>query len=142
MEEYIFNNEKDKVVGFTGKEIALYSIREKYLNDKKAYLTTGSWPNVIFSYRDDAWEYYYYFQLMDKDLNLAKYLDFDYDVNKWKRDDIVLLINEYGLGILLALYIYSNIKTNLSFDEWYMKYQNYLCIPTMGNTDSKKIIKR
>ena len=142
MEEYIYNGDGTKVVGFTGKEIAIYDIREKYLMDKKSYLNTGIWPNNIFNYRDDMWEYYYYLQLMDKDIDLEKYLDFDYDVDKWKRDDIIDLINEYGLGILLALNIYSNIETKLSFDEWFIKYQDYLSIPTIINTDSERTTRR
>ena len=79
---------------------------------------------------------------MDKNINLEKYLDFDYDVNKWKRNDIINLINDYGLGILLAFNIYSNVETSLSFDDWYSKYQDYLGIPTTIDVDSVKTIRR
>ena len=137
MEEYIYNGDGNKVVSFTGNEIRVDDIKEKYLFDKNRYLTTGNWPKNLFNYRDDKWEYYYYLQLMDKDIDLEKYLDFDYDVDKWKRDDIINLIDDYGLGILLAFYIYSNTSTDLSFDEWFMKYRDYLCIPIIINTDSK-----
>ncbi len=142
MEEYIYNSNGNKIVIFTGKEIIIDDIKKKYLIDKKRYLNTGIWPNIKFYYRDDKWEYYYYLQLMDKDLDLEKYLDFDYDVNKWNRDDIIDLINEYGLGILLAFYIYSKLETKLSFDEWFTKYQDYLSIPTIINTDSPKIFRK
>ena len=140
MKQIIYPGEGNKVISFTGKEIAIDDVREKYLIDKKEYQKTGVWPEIEFTYRDDRWEYYYYLQLMDNSLDLTKYLDFDYDTNKFKRIDLINLINEYGFGILFALYIYTNIKTDLSIGEWFMKYKDNLCLSTVINTDGEKTL--
>ncbi len=142
MEEIVYRGDGNQVITFTKEEIHVDSVREKYLQDKQKYLETGVWPEVKYYVRDDAWEYYYYLQLMDKDLNLDKYFDFDYDINKFSRDDLISLINEYGLGVILTIYIYTKAETDLTIDEWINKYKDSLIIPLAINTDGNNIYRK
>jgi hypothetical protein len=79
---------------------------------------------------------------MDKDLNLDKYFDFDYDINKFSRYDLISLINEYGLGVILTIYIYTKAETDLTIDEWINKYKDSLIIPLAINTDGNNIYRK
>ena len=128
--ECIDNSEASKEMEFENVGELIDAVKRRYEQDKKVYLATGSWPNIHFVYRDNVWDYYYYLQLMDKDINLDKYLDFDYDTTKWTRDDIIEIINRYGMGILFALSLYINVETDLSFDDWFIKYNEHFNIPT------------
>ena len=90
----------------------------KYQNDKKEYLKTGNWPEVMFYRRDMLWSYYYYLQLTDMNVNLEKYLDFDYDTNKWNRSKLISAVHQYGLNALFQIRLYSDQDSNLSFDDY------------------------
>ena len=90
-----------------------------YFNDKRKYISTKTWPNKKFWYKDLIWTYYYYLQITDYLLDLDKYLDFPYDTTKWSRKDLEKLIMKYGTSVLFKFSIYASLKSNKSFDEWY-----------------------
>ncbi len=97
-----------------------------YFNDKKEYISSKTWPIKRFWYRDLIWTYYYYLQISDCNNELEKYLDFPYDTNNWTRKDLENLIVKYGNNVLFHFAIYSGLKTDKSFDEWYQSdYQEY-----------------
>ena len=109
------------------EEIATY-VTKKYYEDKKVYLETKTWPQRKFWQRDNIWLHYYYLQLTDNSISLDKYLDCDYDTNKWTRKDIVNLMHKYGTKVLFSFcyYVdlqnnemYESLHTNKSFAEWY-----------------------
>ena len=93
---------------------------KKYFEDRKEYQSSGVWPKRGAWQRcGHVWLYYYYLQISDFSLNLNKYLDFDYDTNKWTRNELVKLINKYGKNVLHYFSFYIHSLTDKSFDEWY-----------------------
>lgn len=122
---------------FDSEESMLKEIEKIYENDKQDYLEKGKWPNTRFLYRNNIWAYYFYLQLNDKDINLDKYLDFDYNTEEWSRERLLELVNKYGRNILFTFCCYSNSGFDLDkdFDEWYeedrMPYENL----TLSRTD-------
>ena len=111
---------------FIDKDSKIKYTEEKYFNDKEEYLKTNVWPEVGASYRDSIWAYYYYLQITDRSINLNKYFDFDYDTTKWTRDKLKELMNKYGRNILFAFGVYSSVKTDLSFDDWYKETKEFV----------------
>lgn len=92
-----------------------------YFNDKREYHKTGTWPVKSFWQRDMIWTYYYYLQISDSSLDLDKYLDFDYDTNKWTRKDLENLMVKYGTNILFKFSMYCGLNTDKDFDTWYQE---------------------
>ncbi len=126
------NNGAFTSFNFDSEESMLKEIEKIYENDKQDYLEKGKWPNTRFLYRNDIWAYYYNLQLNDKDINLDKYLDFDYNTEEWSRERLLELVNKYGRNILFQFCCYEGSNSDKDFDEWLEENKNYYFMPSFS----------
>lgn len=117
--------------GYVIPSYCFYSTTERlkyaaylYFNDKMSHAKTKKWPKRKFLQRDLVWTYYYYLQISDCNLNLDKYLDFDYDTNKYSRKDLEIMMVNYGTSVLFKFSVYNYLKSDKEFSEWLNDYQN------------------
>jgi hypothetical protein len=111
---------------FKNKEETEEYINRKYEEDRNEYITSGKWPVAHFYQKDELWCYYYYLKLTDLSIDLDHYFDFPYDTNTWTREKIINLMNSYGVFILYQLASYLSRNSELSFDEWYKRENDYV----------------
>ena len=124
-------NKENDVIKYTKK---------RYAHDKEIYLNTGNWPETLFYRRDSFWSYYHYLSLIDEDINLGKYLDFEYDTNIWTKEDLLHIVNKYGHRALFELKVYLDLDRDMTFDEYMTLRQKYK-ITDLYKTKVKKLIK-
>ena len=103
---------------FSISEILTYT-KKRYQIDKKNYLNSGIWNKPFFHERGNLWAHYYWLQLWDKDIDLPKYFDYDYDTNIWTREKIQQSLINYDESYMFQflLFLRSGLKT-ISFDEY------------------------